>query len=117
MSSAAPINLFIDQGEDWDVSFNLRNENGEYLNLTGYTIDAKMSKSHTSSIKYFLNPQIVDPLFGLIKLQMPNSGSSLITKTQDLKYGRYVYNIFITSPSNITEKVIEGIITVNPSIL
>jgi hypothetical protein len=115
--AAVPINLLIEKGEDWEVSFNLRDEYGEYLNLSGYTVVAKMSRNYTSSQKYNLNAQIVSPSEGLIKLQMPNSGSNLIMKTQDLNSGRYVYSIFIDSSSGKSEKVIEGIITVNPSVL
>lgn len=111
------INLYIEQGEDWEVFFNLQTDVGDYVDLSGYTIDAKMSKNHTSSIKYSLNPQIVDEETGLVKISIPNNGGSLVTKTQDLKQGRYVYNIFVTDNYNTTEKIIEGIITVNPSVL
>lgn len=115
--AAVPIHLSMDNGEDWSVSFNLRDESGNYLNLSGYTIDAKMSKTHTSSTKYSLNAQITNVSTGLILLSIPNTGGQLVTKTQDIKSGRYVYNVFITSLTGNTEKVIEGIITVNPSVL
>jgi hypothetical protein len=115
--AAVPIHLDIENGEDWVVEFNINDEYGNYLNLTGYSVDAKMSRNFTSSIKYSLNAQIINPSTGLIRLSMPNSGGSLITKTQDLKSGRYVYNVFITSSNNITDKAVEGIITVNPSVL
>jgi len=115
--SAVPINLIIENGEDWEVSFNLRDAFGNFLNLTGITVTAKMAKNYTSTVKYSLNPQIVTPLEGLIKLQMPNSGGVLVTKTQDIKPGRYVYTVFIENGSGKTEKVIEGIITVKPSVL
>lgn len=115
--ASVPVNLSIDKGEDWEVFFNLRNNIGNYVNLSGYTVDAKMSRNFTSSIKYSLNAQIVDDFTGLIKLSIPNTGGQLVTKTQDLKHGRYVYNIFITDSSGSTEKVIEGTITVNPSVL
>lgn len=117
MATAVPINLTIENGEDWEVSFNLRDDTGDFLDLAGYTVTAKMAKNYTSTIKYDLNPQIVIAAQGLIKLQMPNSGGNFITKTQDIKPGRYVYSIFIDSVSGKTEKVIEGIITVNPSVL
>lgn len=115
--SAVPINLTIENGEDWEVSFNLRNEFGDFLDLAGYTVTAKMAKNYTATIKYDLNPQIIISAEGLIKLQMPNSGGVLITKTQDIKPGRYVYTVFIESNTGKTEKVIEGIITVKPSVL
>ena len=115
--AAVPIELTIDRGEDWQVSFNLRNDMGSYINLSGHTIVGKMSRNFTSVTKYSLNAQITDASTGLIKLSMPNEGGQLVTKTQDLKPGRYVYNIFVTDPSGNTEKVIDGIIIVNPSVL
>lgn len=115
--AAVPINLLIEKGEDWEVTFNLRDEYGQYVNLSGYTVVAKMAKNYTSTQKYNLNPEIVIATEGLIKLQMPNAGSNLITKTQDLDAGRYVYSIFVDSSTGKTEKVIEGIITVKPSVL
>lgn len=115
--SAVPINLIIENGEDWEVSFNLRDDLGNFLDLTGYTVTAKMAKNYTTTVKYDLNAQIVISAQGLIKLQMPNSGGNFITKTQDIKPGRYVYSIFIDSVTEKTEKVIEGIITVKPSVL
>lgn len=116
MSLAVPINLHIDSGSDWEVTFNLREENGEYKNLTGYSVSCKMAKNYTTNTKYSLNPQILNPLTGLIKLSMPNEGGQLITKTQDLKTGRYVYTLFVTDSFGRTEKTIEGIITVTPSV-
>ena len=115
--AAVPINLNIDNGEDWSVSFNLRDEYGDYIDLNGHTVSALMAKNYTSSIKYSLNPEITDPSTGLITLSMPNSGGQLVTKTQDLKPGRYVYSLFVTTPNGRTDKSIEGIITVNPSVL
>lgn len=115
--AAVPVNLLIENGEDWEVSFNLRDEYGNFLPLTGYTVDSKMAKNYSSTTKYSLNAQIINPAQGLIKLSMPNSGGLLVTKTQDLKPGRYVYNVFITDTLGKTDKVVEGIITVNPSVL
>jgi len=48
---------------------------------------------------------------------MANSGGSLVQKTTDLKKGRYVWNLFITSPGGTTDKVIEGVVTVMPGVL
>lgn len=116
MSLAVPINLHIDSGSDWEVTFNLREENGNYKDLTGYSVSCKMARNYTTNSKYNLNPQILDPLKGLIRLSMPNEGGQLITKTQDLKSGRYVYSLFVTDPYGRSEKTIEGIITVTPSV-
>jgi hypothetical protein len=88
--AAVPIELTIDRGEDWQVSFNLRNDMGSYINLSGHTVVGKMSRNFTSVTKYSLNAQITDASTGLIKLSMPNEGGQLVTKTQDLKPGTFL---------------------------
>jgi hypothetical protein len=51
-------------------------------------------------------------------LTIPAVGGQLVTKTQDIPEGRYVYNIRITKNAPpLTEKVIEGIVTVKGSVL
>lgn len=115
--SAVPINLTIEAGSDWAVEFNLRDENGDYIDLTGYTLSCKMARNYTTLIKYSLNPQIMDTATGLIKLSMPNTGGSLITKTQDLKPGRYVWNLLATNQGGDSDRVIEGVVTVKAGVL
>lgn len=117
MATAIPVNLQIESGADWEVTFNLRQENGEFLEMTAYTVSAFMARNYTTSSKYNLNATIVDPATGLVRLSMPNSGGSLVVKTQDVKPGRYVWNLFITSPGGTTDKVIEGVVTVIPGVL
>lgn len=117
--SAIPINLVIDQGDTFEVTFNLRNSFGNFINLTNYSVEAKMAKNYTNtSTQYSLNPTITDPITGLIQLTIPANGGQLVTKTQDIPEGRYVYNIRILNPTLTQfEKVVEGIITVKGSVL
>lgn len=117
MATAVPINLTIEQGTDFAVEFNLRDENGDYINLSGYTVTAKMARNYTTTTKYSLNPVILDSATGLIRLSMPDTGGSLITKTGDLKAGRYVYNVFVNSLTGVSNKVVEGVITVVAGVL
>jgi hypothetical protein len=117
--SAVPINLVIEQGDTFEVTFNLRNSFGTFINLSSYSVEAKMAKNYTNtSTQYNLNPTIIDPSTGLIQLTIPAVGGQLVTKTQDIPEGRYVYNIRITKNAPpLTEKVIEGIVTVKGSVL
>jgi hypothetical protein len=114
--TAIPINLQIDCGSDWEVTFNLSNSNGQYIDLTGYSLSCKMAKNYTTTIKYDLNPQIIIPNSGLIRLFMPNTGGPFVTKTQDIKPGRYVYSLLITNQQGKTDRAIEGIVTVTPAV-
>lgn len=117
MATAIPVNLQIEIGADWEVSFNLRDENGNFLDMTGYSVSAYMARNYTTTTKYSLGATISDITTGEVKLSMANSGGSLVQKTTDLKKGRYVWNLFITSPGGTTDKVIEGVVTVMPGVL
>ena len=120
MTVAVPINLTIEKGADFFVEFNLRDEDGNYLDLTNYTVSAKMARNfYSTTTKYGLNPQKVDNLTGLISISMNDIAvGQFDTGTSDLKVGRYVYNIFIESTGTYgKDKVIEGIIEVIPGVL
>lgn len=117
--AAVPLNLVMEKGDTFEVEFNLRDPAGNLINLLNYTIEAKMAKNYSNTAtQYDLNPTILIPSEGLISLNMPASGGQLITKTQDIPEGRYVYNIRVFN-SNLTriEKVVEGIITVKGSVI
>ena len=117
--AAVPLNLVIEKGDTLEVEFNLRDPAGNLINLLNYTIEAKMAKNYSNTAtQYDLNPAILIPAEGLISLNMPASGGPLITKTQDIPEGRYLYNIRVFN-STLTriEKVVEGIITVKGSVI
>ena len=117
--AAVPLNLVMEKGDTFEVIFNLRDPAGNLINLSNYTVEAKMAKNYSNtSTKYNLNPEVVIAGEGLIKLSLPANGGALVTKTQDIPEGRYVYNIRILNPAlTQIEKVVEGIITVKGSVL
>jgi hypothetical protein len=112
--SAVPINLLIEAGEDWSVSFNLRDEYGQYINLNNFLVVAKMARNYSkTAIKINLNPVITSTPEGEVTLSL-SAG-----QTSELKFGRYVYDVVITAPLNQggkKKKVIEGIITVQEGV-
>lgn len=119
--AAIPVNLSIVQGTDFTADFNLKDSSGNFINLANYTVFAYMARNYTTSNRISLNAvSNLNPTEGLIRISMPDTGGSLVKKTQDLKPGRYIYNIFVNNVGltpNIREKVIEGIIEVESSIL
>jgi len=120
MTVAVPINLTIEKGADFFVEFNLRDEDGNYLDLTNYSVAAKMARNfYSTTTKYSLNAQKVDNLTGLISISMNDTSTSqFLVGTDELKEGRYVYNVYIESTGTYgKDKVIEGIITVVPGVL
>ena len=116
--AAIPVNLTITKGTDFNADFNLKDVNGNFIDLTGYTVSAFMARNHYFQCN-FLNAQgDLNASEGLIRISMPDHGGALTTTTTSLKVGRYVYNIFIENTSTeVKEKVIEGIIEVEPSAL
>lgn len=112
--SAVPINLIIEAGADWTTSFNLRDDSGDYLPLSGYLVNANMARNYRKTgTKTSLNGTVSNAATGEITVSLNAS------ETSALIFGRYVYDIVITAPINVggkKEKVIEGIITVQEGV-
>lgn len=114
--SAIPINFTINKNTDFKVSINIRQSDNNYLDLTSYSVEAKMARNYTTTNKISLNAQKIDPATGLIELSLPDVSSGLIVGTDSLKIGRYVYDVILTDSVLSKEKVITGVIEVHPSI-
>jgi hypothetical protein len=99
-------NLVIPQGTDFEQSFNLFNEDGSHLVLTGCAVTAKLRKYYGSVGVTTFTSSIVNPTQGGIKISLNE------TQTANLTVGRHYYDVLVTSGSSITSKVIEGMILV-----
>ena len=111
--SAIPINLLAEKGTDFSAVLVLRDEYGQYVNLTSYSIAAKYSSSYISSTKYNFTVSIVNAVGGTIEIKLNSS------QTTQLKLHRYVYDVVITAPINTggrKTRVIEGILEVSPGV-
>jgi len=110
---AAIANLSIDQGATFNSDVTVKDANGNAFNLTGYTASAKMAKGYSSTrTRTTITCNISgDPTTGIVTMSLTAD------QTNSLEEGRYVYDLEIlqTSSSTIT-RVIEGIITVRPSV-
>jgi hypothetical protein len=107
--AAIPINLVIEQGTDFNATFNIQNEsNTTPLNLTGYTAVARLKTSYYSQNFISFNVNFVDRFNGIIEIILPN------TATSNLENRRYVYSVILTSPQGKKSRVIEGIAEVTP---
>ena len=111
---AAIANLRIDQGATFTSDVTVTDSSGDAFDLTGYTASAKMAKGYAStrtrtSITTTINS---DPTTGIIQLSLTADQ----TNTLDAP-ARYVYDVEITRTSDSTiTRVIEGIITISPSV-
>jgi len=114
--SAIPINFTIFKNTDFSVSINIRNSDNSLIDLSTYTVEAKMARNYTTTSKINLNAQVINATTGLIQLSLPDVTTNLVTGTDSLKLGRYVYDIMLIDSSSIKEKVITGVIEVQPSV-
>ncbi len=106
---ATKANLVIDQGTTFSTDLTLTDENGDALNLNGYSANSQVRKWYTSS-----NASAVFTTF-------INVDSSIITlsltanQTNNLVAGRYVYDVELNNGAT-TSRIVEGIITVTPQV-
>ncbi len=105
---ATKANLVIDQGATYEVTLDLTDENGDILNLGGYSANSQLRKWYTSTNSTAFSTSI-NTLAGTITLSLT------ATQTANLTAGRYVYDVEVTS-SNVVSRIIEGIVTVTPNV-
>ena len=107
---AAFSEISIEQGATFSTSINVEDVAGSAVNLYAYTANSQMRKSYSSSTAYTIDSAVTGTANGEITL------SVTAANTSNLSAGRYVYDLKITSPNNIVTRVVEGIVTVLPSV-
>jgi hypothetical protein len=103
-------NFTLDKGTDFETEFNLTQDDGSPLNLTGYIGAAKIRKHPTASKYNTFDIVFIDRPSGRVKLSI---GSSV---TSYLSSGRNCYDFFITDATGKVTKIAEGSILVNDSV-
>ena len=102
-------NLKIDQGSDFTTAINLTDDDGDILNLTGYTGEAQIRKYYTSTTAYDFTVDI-----GANTGQVTLSLSA--NTTNNIPSGRYVYDVEITDLNGTISRILEGIVTITPGV-
>ena len=107
----------IDQGADVAVEIHCVNLDNTAKDLTDYLVAAKLKKTYESDSNNTIsfNSIVANPSTdGIVTLSLTN------IQTDDLKAGRYVYDVelsFIDSAGDtIVERVLEGRVQVSPSV-
>lgn len=106
---ATKANLVIDQGTTYTTDLNLTDENGDPLNLTGYSANSQIRKHYTSSNSVTFSTSI-NATAGVITLSLTAN------QTANMVGGRYVYDVELTDASNSISRIVEGIVTVTPQV-
>ena len=105
---ATKANLVIDQGATFSTDLSLTDENGDILQLGGYTANSQLRTWYTSTNSVSFSTSI-NVSSGVISLSLT------AYQTANLVSGRYVYDVEINNGSTIS-RVVEGIITVTPNV-
>lgn len=106
---ATKANIVVDQGATFSTVLTITDENDVIFDLTGYTGAAQLRKHYTSSNATNFTVAL-DSSLGTVTLSLTAN------QTANLVAGRYVYDVEVTSSSNIISRVVEGIVTVTPNV-
>jgi len=111
---AATANLRIDQGATFSTDITVAGNDGNAFDLTGYTASAKLAQGYASdrTRTTFTTTIAADATTGVITLKLTADQTNALEAP-----ARYVYDVEILKASDSTiTRVIEGIITVSPSV-
>lgn len=106
-------NLTIDQGSDFSVTITVEDNDGNIVDISGYTVEGKIKKNYASltSVEFSTTSPIpATSTDGTIDLTLTD------TQTKDMEAGRYVYDVEITSSGGGTTRVLEGQVEVTPGV-
>lgn len=108
---SAYTDLTIDQGADFETTFDLVGDDGYPIDVTGYVFSGQIRKSYYSTNS---TANLVITILNSV------TGNTLITlgasNTANIVAGRYVYDIKMKDTSNVTSRVVEGIVTITPQV-
>jgi hypothetical protein len=107
---AAFSEIVIEQGATFNTTINVEDTAGAAINLYGYTANSMMRKSYYSSSATTITSTVTGTANGEVTLSVSATNTAALTP------GRYVYDVIITSPTSVVTRVVEGIVTVLPSV-
>lgn len=105
---ATKSNLVIDQGATFSTDLTLTDENGDVLNLIGYTANSQIRKWYTSTNSVSFSAS-TNTDAGIVTLSLTANQTAALTA------GRYVYDVEISDGTTIS-RIVEGIVTVTPNV-
>lgn len=104
--------LIVDQGSTFSTILTLTDDTTNLpIDVTGYSINANIKKSYYSSNNTAIFTSVInDSTNGNVTIYLSSDA------TTNIKAGRYLYDVKISSPSSVVTRIIEGIITITPRV-
>ncbi len=106
---ATKANLVIDQGTNFSTTISIANMDDEAIDLTGYSAVAQIRKHYSSSNSVNFGVSI-DAALGDLTLSLTPA------QTNAMVPGRYVYDVEVMDSSNVVSRIVEGLVTITPSV-
>ena len=105
------VEVDLDQGTNFNLDIVVKNDDDSRINVAGYTFSSSMRKSfYSSGGTANLTVAVISAANGDVRFSL-NAAT-----TANIKAGRYVFDIKQINTSNVTSRMFEGIITVNPQV-
>ena len=112
-------NLQMSAGSDFSQTFTLTQADGSVIDITGYTISARMAKHDNA--KNVITSTSTEPLWKFIPFTTSvvdgTTGQYTISLGDDvtvkLDEGKYVYSVVTEDTSNVKQEVLSGLIFVD----
>jgi len=102
--------LTLEQGASFTTTVTVNGSDGSPTNLTSYTAAAQLRKSYYSTTANNFTVTVSNAANGELTMAMSAANTANLTP------GRAVYDLLITSPTNVKTRVVEGIVTILPSV-
>ena len=105
---ATKANLVIDQGTDFSTSITLTDDDGNVIDISGYTGAGQIRKYYTSTTA--IDFTVTTDASGVVTLSLSSN------TTNGIEHGRYVYDVELTDGSGLVSRIMEGLVTVTPGV-
>lgn len=105
---ATKANLVIDQGSNFTTTVTITDDDGNAMDLSGYSGAAQIRKHYSSSNSVAFNVAIANST-GEVTLSL------LANATANMIPGRYVYDCELTL-AGVVSRILEGIVTITPEV-
>jgi hypothetical protein len=105
-------NLDIQQGSSYSIRFNVKNDDGTYVNLSGYSARGHIKYRYSDATKLLdLNPQIHSSyVSGIVDVNLTAA------QTAGLPIIQGIYDIEIFNSGGYVAEVIDGKVFVQPNV-
>ena len=109
---AAYVELYIDQGANFTNIINVTDDvTNAYINVFGYTVTSQLRRSYYSAnASANIVCTVTNSSNGEITLTLSSAN------TANLKPGRYLFDVETINTTNVTSRILEGVVSVTPGV-